>query len=223
MSEYSSEQGLQKLLESSSGSFLDQVFNHPYSLILLDEFEKANSKVHNLFLQVFDDGRLTDNSAKTISFQNALIVATSNAGSEFIRENISTQNSLPANFSKILLDFLLKQNIFRPELLNRFDGLVVFKPLSQSDILEVTKLILTELKKSLEDQKIFVDFDDSVIEKVSKEGFDPQFGARPLRRFVQDFIEDQLSKAILKDEIKKGDKLILSIDSSGKLVIGRKS
>jgi ATP-dependent Clp protease ATP-binding subunit ClpA len=223
MSEYSSEQGVEKLLDSSSGSFLDQVFNHPYSLILLDEFEKANSKVHNLFLQVFDDGRLTDNSAKTVSFQNALIVATSNAGSEYIRENISSQNSLPLNFSKILLDYLLKQNIFRPELLNRFDGLVVFKPLSQSDVLEVTRLILFELKKSLENQEIFVSFDNSVIEKVSKEGFDPQFGARPLRRFVQDFIEDELSKAILKDEIKKGDKLILSIDSSGKLIIDKNS
>lgn len=217
MSEYANSSGVEKMLDSSSGSFMDQVFNHPYSLILLDEFEKSDPKVQNLFLQILDDGRLTDNSGRTVSFANTLIVATSNAGSEFTRENISEKNSLPANFNKTLIDYLLKQNIFRPELLNRFDGLVVFKPLSQQDIQSIAKLVLSELQKSLETKDIFVTFDNPIIEKVSQAGFDPQFGARPLRRFVQDFIEDPLSRAMLEDKIRKGSKITISLNPDGSL------
>lgn len=217
MSEYSSDESMSKLLKNESGSFLDMVFNNPFSLILLDEFEKASSKVHNAFLQVLDDGRLTSDSSRTVNFQNTLIVATSNAGSEFIRENLAADNSLPPSFDKKLIEYLLTKNIFSPELINRFDQVIVFKPLSQSDVSKITELILSEFAKHMGKQDIYLTFDETVLDKVSREGFDPQFGARPLRRFVQDTIEDTIAQAILKGEIKKGDKVNLLVDSFGKL------
>lgn len=217
MSEYSSDDAVGRFIKGESKSFLDQVFNNPFSLILLDEFEKASSKIHNAFLQVLDDGRLTSDSGRTVNFQNTLIVATSNAGSEFIRESLIAGNSLPSSFDKKLIEYLLTKNIFSPELINRFDQVVVFKPLSSKDVAEVTSLILSEFAKHMEKQDIYLTFENSVLEKVSKEGFDPQFGARPLRRFVQDFIQDDIAQAILEGKIKKGDKINLSVDSIGKL------
>ena len=219
MSEYGTQEGLSKLLDSGSGGFLDKVFNNPFSLILLDEFEKSNPKVQDLFLQILDDARLTDDKGRTVNLSDTLIIATSNAGSEFIRESIGVGNILPKNFNKILIDNLLTQGIFKPELINRFDQTVVFKPLSQSEIKSVSILILEEFKKKLEVQEIYVNFDETLIDKVSKEGFDPEFGARPIRRFVQDNIENIIADKIIKGEIKKGDKLNLSIDSAGSLLI----
>ena len=217
MSEYSSDESLSKLLKNESGSFLDMVFNNPFSLILLDEFEKASSKIHNAFLQVLDDGRLTSEGGRTVSFQNTLIVATSNAGSEFIRESLTEEFTLPQLFDKKLIEYLLTKNIFAPELINRFDEVVVFKPLSERDVEQVTRLILSEFAKHMEGEDIYITFDEGVLDKVSKDGFDPQFGARPLRRFVQDFIEDRIASEILKGKIKKGDRINLSVDNLGEL------
>lgn len=217
MSEFSTDDSVSRFLKSESGSFLDKVFNNPFSLILLDEFEKANSKIMDLFLAALDDGRMTDDKTRTVSFKNALIVATSNAGSEFIRQKITDENSLPQNFDKELINELLTKNIFKPELINRFDQVVVFKPLSSKDVIEVSRLILSDFAKHMEKQDIYISFDESVVEKVSSGGFDPEFGARPLRRFVQGFIEDRIAREILEGKVKKGDKVHLSIDSTGNL------
>lgn len=218
MSEYASLESLHRLLQSDSGSFLDSVSAHPFSLILLDEFEKANEKILNLFLQVFDDGRLTDNNSKTVSFTNTIIIATSNAGGEFIRESLAGNIILK---SSQLLDYLEKKAVFSPELLNRFDQIVMFKPLSLSEIAQVTKLLLTELIGKMNEKDVVLTFDQNAIEKIASSGFNEEFGARHLRRFIQDNIEDIIAQKLISGEIVRGNKVMVSFDPSLNLVISK--
>lgn len=216
MSEYSTDDSLTRMLSTDAQSFLSQVSGHPFSLILLDEFEKANQKILNLFLQVFDDGRMTDSSGKTVSFSNTVIISTSNAGSEFIRESLINKENIT---SKSLLDFLQKKAIFSPELLNRFDEIVIFRPLDESEILQVVKLLTSEFITKISAQDITLTFDKIALEAIAKGGYDQQFGARPLRRFIQDNIEDVIAKQILSGGISRGDKVKITTDSAGKLTI----
>lgn len=218
MSEYGTSEGLTRLIQSGAGSFLDNVSAHPFSLILLDEFEKADSKILNLFLQVFDDGRMTDTTGRTVSFSDAIIISTSNAGSEFIREN--SQNPEIVNGHN-LLDYLQKKGIFTPELLNRFDGVVTFKPLNQEEIDSVTRLVLNDLSAKLAVQDIFLKINAQAVTKISHDGFDPQFGARPLRRYVQDHVEDIIAKKMLSGEFVRGDSVVVATDENSNLVISK--
>ena len=216
MSEYGTSDGLNRLLQSGAGSFLDSVASHPFSLILLDEFEKADKKILNLFLQVFDDGRMTDANGRTISFTNTIIISTSNAGSEYIRENATKSNVLT---SEALLDYLQKNGIFTPELLNRFDSVITFKPLEASEIASVTQLIINELAAKLAVQDVILTVSPKAISKISQDGYHQEFGARPLRRFIQDNVEDIIAKKILAGEIGRGDSVNVDIDTSSKLSI----
>ncbi|MCL6096751.1 MAG: ATP-dependent Clp protease ATP-binding subunit [Patescibacteria group bacterium] len=224
MSEYKGEEGIKRLLGSAPGEGsekgeIEKVYDNPFSLILLDEFEKADPKILDLFLQVLDDGRLTDNKGRTISFANAIIIATSNAGSEFIREEIQKGTKIDKNFKKNLLDYLQKQGIFKPELLNRFDEIVAFKPLGNTEVVQIIKLMLSEFQKTLKAKDIEVNFDDKIISKIALEGFDKEFGARPLKRFIQDNIEDLIAQKMLKDEVVRGDKITISTDSANNISI----
>ncbi len=224
MSEYATEEGAKRLLGSmpgeqqQPGELTDKIYDNPYTLVLMDEFEKADPKILNLFLQVFDDGRLTDNKGKTVSFANSIIIATSNAGSEFIRENIKNSNDSIANLKGKLLEELQTKGLFRPELLNRFDDVIVFKSLEKKQIVEIVKLLLNKIKKTMLDKDISVNLGSEIIEKISREGFDEQFGARPIQRYIQDNIEDVLAKALLEEKIKRGDKINLVIQN-GSIVI----
>jgi len=218
MSEFQTQDQLTRILGEKSGeeyianSLTEQVVQKPFSLILLDEFEKAHPNILDLFLQVFDEGRLTTNQGKTISFKNNIIIATSNAGSELIREKQDiTKNDL--------IDALLRNNTFKIELINRFDEVVLFKYLSEDEISKITALLLNESFKKLEDDQIKVQFDDSVIQKIVKEAFDPEFGARNIRRFIEENVESFISKLILEDTIKKGAKVLLSVDDSNDFVV----
>jgi len=226
MSEYKGEEGIKRLLgatpgEGSEKGEIEKVYDNPFSLVLLDEFEKADPKILDLFLQVLDDGRLTDNKGKTISFANAIIIATSNAGSEFIREEIQKGTKVDKNFKTNLLDYLQKQGIFKPELLNRFDEIVIFKPLGEKEVVAITKLMLVQFQKNLKDKDIEINFDDNIITKIASEGFDKEFGARPLKRFIQDNIEDLIAQKILKDEIKRGDKITVSVNLQNKISLSK--
>lgn len=223
MSEFIGEDGIRKLLgsETENGLLTEAIFDSPYSLVLLDEFEKADSKILDLFLQVFDDGRLTDAKGKTVSFTNSIIIATSNGASEFIRENVDQGVGVDKGFKQKLLEFLQTKGIFKPELLNRFDDIVVFKPLGEAEVYEIVKLMLVKVSKNLLQKDIRVSFDTKVLEKIAKEGFDREFGARPLRRFIQDNVEDLIARKLLNDEIKRGDSLIISTDLLGSIVIGK--
>lgn len=225
MSEYSDDNSLKRLLGSlpgegaAPGELTDKIFENPFSLVLLDEFEKANPQILNLFLQVLEDGRLTDNRGRTVSFSNAIIIATSNAGSEFIREEVEKGSKVDKKFQQSLVDLLQKQNIFKPELLNRFDAVVVFKPLGEGEIKEVAKHLLFEFADKMQDQEVTISFDESLLAKVVSEGFDREFGARPIRRYIQDNIEDPIAKKILKEEVKRGEKVSISVDPKGNIQI----
>ena len=223
MSEYANESGLARLLGAlpgqgdERGELTDKIHDHPASLVLLDEFEKAHPRILDLFLQVLEDGRLTDNKGKTVSFSNAIIIATSNAGSELIRESVKSGKPIDKAFEASLIENLQSNRIFKPELLNRFDDVVTFKPLSKENIQAIIKLELNKLIKALEAEDIKVSFDDTVIAKIAEEGIDDQFGARPLRRYIQNTIEDLIAKKKLKDEIGRGDKIQIGVDQSNNL------
>jgi ATP-dependent Clp protease ATP-binding subunit ClpC len=225
MSEFVGEEGIRRLLGSGpgegdeKGQLTEAVYDNPNSLVLLDEFEKADQQILDLFLQVLDDGRLTDNKGKTVSFENCIIIATSNAASEYIREEVESGVQIDHAFQQGLVDFLERKGIFKPELLNRFDDVITFKPLSQIEITEIVKLMLISVSKELTAKDIAVYFDEKIITKIVAEGFDKDFGARPLRRFIQDKIEDIIAQEILKDEIKRGDKIQVSVDTAGDITI----
>ncbi len=219
MSEYSTEESVRRLLGGIEGTkgLTDAVYEHPFSLVLLDEFEKSSSKIIDLFLQVLDDGRLTDNTGRTVSFADTIIIATSNAASEYVREEVAKGSVIDSNFQKSLLEVLQTKGIFRPELLNRFDGIIVFKPLEKEEVFQIIRLLLADLSKKMLDKDIALNFDNNLIDKIANEGFDREFGARPLKRFIQDNIEDLIAQKMLKDEIKRGDKINISVDSNNNL------
>lgn len=226
MSEFVGEEGIKKLLGSAPGEGsekgeLEMVYDNPNSLVLLDEFEKADQQILDLFLQVLDDGRLTDDKGKTVSFTNCIIIATSNAASEFIREEVGKGAQVNKAFQQNLINFLETQGIFKPELLNRFDDIITFKPLGQAEIVQIVKLMLISVAKELAAKDITVYFDEKIVGKIVNEGFDKDFGARPLRRFIQDKIEDLIAQQILRDEIKRGDKIQVSVDSSNNISLNK--
>lgn len=215
MSEYRGQEGINRLIGSPSGMddgrgrLTEAVHDHPSSLVLLDEFEKADKDVLNLLLTVLDDGRLTDARGKVISFRNTIVIATSNAGSEFIREHIKDHDSAGL-LKQELLEYLQSQGIYTPELLNRFDDTVVFDPLTGDEQIAVTKLMLSGLAKYLEQQDIHMSYDDSLLAFIAEHGANNQFGARPLRRYIQDTIEDALAKMKLQDMLERGSSVKFS-------------
>jgi len=224
MSEYKGEEGIEKLLGAAPGKgdergqLTDKVFDNPSSLILLDEFEKADREVLNLFLQVLDDGRLTDSKGRVISFANTIIIATSNAGSEYIRESIEKGIKIDNEFTLKLLNFLQTQEIFKPELLNRFDAIVEYKPLTTTELKEVVKLLLQDTFVLLKQKDITLTYDESVVDLIVKEGSNEQFGARPLKRYIEDSIENLIAKNLLENKLKRGDNVFLSVSSKGEVV-----
>lgn len=214
MSEYQDRSSADRLV----GELTEKVRAHPFSLILLDEFEKAYYSLLDVFLGIFEDGRLTDLSGRTVSFDNTIIIATSNAGAEVIREGIQESVTLHALKPK-LLDTLQRDGVFKPELLNRFDAIVLFEPLGEEEIAQVTKLLLEKVASVLGKKDITFTFDKKAIAKIALGGFDQTMGARPLRRFIQDHVENLLSQKLLRDEAKRGDTIVLSTDNANNLTL----
>ena len=215
MSEYQDKQSIFRFIGSPdgkiAGSLTEAVIQKPYCLILLDEFEKAYPDILNLFLQVFDDGRLTDNLGRTIDFTNTIIIATSNAHSEFIKTHLEAHTSfetITEELKKKLTDY------FKPELLNRFSDIIVFKTLSPSDIETIAKLQLQDLSQTLSEvQGINLVFDSQAIKKIAELGYDPVFGARPLRGVISEKIRSVLAEKILKGEINKGSTVKVTLEN----------
>jgi ATP-dependent Clp protease ATP-binding subunit ClpC len=215
MSEYQDIQGIYRLIgapagtpEAKAGGLLTSaVRDHPFSLVLLDEIEKAHPDILNLFLQVLDEGWLTDSLGRKVKFNNTIIIATSNAGAELIRECLKEGLS-PSDIGKKLWDYLQKKGLFRPEFLNRFTAVVTFNPLTPLEVEKITGFLVSKLAKNLEEEKgIFLEIEGEAIAKLAKIGFDPMLGARPIQRVIQKKIEDILVKKILAGEIKRGDTL----------------
>ena len=202
------------------GQLTEAVRRRPYSVILLDEIEKAHPDVFNILLQVLDDGRLTDNKGRTVNFNNTIIIMTSNTGAYHINEAYSKSKSV--NYSKIKTMVLneLKAS-FRPEFINRIDETIVFNSLSESVIAKIVKIQVEELNKILVDKEIKLEISKYAVEYLSKKGYEPQYGARPIKRLVQKEILNGLSKELLKGNIKKGDHLL--IDSFNDSIVFRKN
>lgn len=208
MSEYQTVDSINRLIGSGDnpGELTDSVKNRPYCLILLDEFEKAEPKILNLFLQVLDDGRLTDASGETTDFTQTIIIATSNAGSLIIADGLNQGKNIDG-IEKQVKEELLR--IFKPELINRFDEIVSFKPLSHEDLKKIVKIKLSWLKDIMKKQGYLIEFKEEVLDKLSVIGFDPMLGARPLRRVIQDTIEAKLSRMVLEGNLPKGEKVFV--------------
>ncbi|MEK7192230.1 MAG: ATP-dependent Clp protease ATP-binding subunit [Patescibacteria group bacterium] len=206
MSEFQEKSSVNRLLDNLTAAIKEK----PYSLILLDEFEKAHGDILNLFLQVFDDGRLTDSAGKTADFQNTIIIATSNAHSDFIKSSIESGKDIKS-ISEELKSKLV--NYFRPELLNRFSGIIVFKNLSRTDLRIITRIQLRDLANQLrETNSIDISFDDLAADKIMELGYDPVFGARPLRAVISEKIKGVLAEKILRKEIGRGSIIKVSYD-----------
>ncbi len=213
MSEYQNIQDTERLLGSTTqeGLFTTQVRENPFSLILLDELEKAHPNILNLFLQVVDEGHITDGIGRKVSFQHAIIIATSNAGSQLILQALKDQKDF-AILKEEIIDYLFKEGIYRPEFINRFDAMVLFKPLSQEHLLKIVDLMLSKLKKNLAERGIDFAVTQPLKEKLAELGYDPKFGARNLKRIIQDKVENVFAVALLEDKLQRGDKVEMQED-----------
>jgi ATP-dependent Clp protease ATP-binding subunit ClpC len=194
---------------TEGGDLTQPIREHPFSLILLDEIEKAHPDVLNLFLQLLDDGRLTENTGRTVQFRNTIVVATSNAGSQEISRLIG-EGIKPDELPKQMLSLLTQS--FKPEFLNRFDAIIPFSPLTQNEAQSVTTLLLQAVIATAAEQNITLTFTDDAIVYLTEVGYDPQMGGRPLRRVIQDKVEALLAKRILSGETPKGSSLEISGD-----------
>jgi ATP-dependent Clp protease ATP-binding subunit ClpA len=212
MSEYQTVGSVEKLIGSSSdlsdtsggGILTEAVKRRPFSLILLDELEKANKNVLNLFLQVFDDGRLTDNLGRTVDFTNTIIIATSNAGSKVISKMVIDKESSNERIFQMLEPYLLQS--FTPEFLNRFTAKIVFRSLSQKDVMAIARLQVNNLAYRLDKaQGIKLEVSDEALKKLSDLGYSAEYGARFLQRTIQEKVENLVAVKFLKGEIKRGD------------------
>jgi ATP-dependent Clp protease ATP-binding subunit ClpB len=179
------------------GQLSEAVRRKPYSVVLFDEIEKAHHDVFNVLLQVLDDGRITDGQGRTVDFKNTVIIMTSNIGSQFISEEESREAR-----SRLVMDALRAH--FRPEFLNRVDEIIIFDRLSEDDLKKIVEIQLSRLTKRLEQQKITLDLSDSAKELIAREGYDPVYGARPLKRTIQKEILDPLSIDILEGKVREG-------------------
>ncbi len=219
MSEYQEKTSINRLIgfsgDNQGGQLTEAVRSNPSSVLLLDEIEKAHPDILNVFLQVMDDGRLTDATGRTVDFTNLIIISTSNAGTGFIQEEIKKKTSVE-KITEVLVQEKLKP-YFRPEFLNRFDGVIVFKPLSKEDLKKITKLLLKKLTRQIEEKGINFKATEEAIEEIVIAGYDPAFGARPLRRVLQNQVSDSLAKLLLTKKITRRDTVIL--DKGGELKI----
>jgi ATP-dependent Clp protease ATP-binding subunit ClpC len=221
MSEYQTANAINRLIGAppgtgeyeEGGEFTEKVRQNPYALILLDEMEKAQQKVQEAFLPVLDEGIIEDVTGRKIIFTNTIIIATSNAGAEFIRESIKEQAPIE-NLKKTLLEKLQREGVFKPEFLNRFDDIVVYKPLSESEITQVVSLLIKELEGRLKKQDVSIAVDPTALEWIAKSGYDPTYGARPLHRFIADNLEEKIAEKILAGEIKRGSGIKISIQNN---------
>ena len=207
MSEYMESHSVSKLIGSppgyvgydDAGQLTEKVRRNPYSLILFDEIEKAHSDVFNLLLQVLDDGRLTDSQGRVINFDNTIIIMTSNAGSNLNSNGIGF-NREESSLVDARVEAALKQT-FRPEFLNRVDETIIFHELNKNELLQIVDLMLSEITDELAEKNIFITFDKKVKEYILEKGYEPKYGARPLRRAIQKYIENELAECLLKNEL----------------------
>lgn len=225
MSEYMEKHSTSRLVGSppgyvgydEGGQLTEKVRRKPYSVVLLDEIEKAHPDVFNILLQVLEDGRLTDSKGRTVDFRNTILIMTSNVGADTLKRNkylgfnVQDEGQDYKDMKGKVMEELKKA--FRPEFLNRIDEIIVFHSLEKKHLKNIVTLMADQLVKRLVEQEIELDISDSAIEKIAEEGYDPEYGARPLRRAIQKQIEDRLSEELLKGNIQKGQKVFLGFEN----------
>jgi ATP-dependent Clp protease ATP-binding subunit ClpC len=211
-----------------AGQLTEAIRRRPYSIIVFDEIEKAHPEVHNMLLQIMEEGQLTDARGHKVDFRNTIIVMTSNIGAEEIRRSGSLGFALKRDekveekenyedMRKKLLDSLRK--VFRPEFINRLDSVVVFHPLNQEQILKIVRLELQKVSDRLAEHSLSLRASNAALELLAKEGYQPEMGARPLRRVIQDKVEDILSDAVLSHEFEDGDAVLVDVNKDGQIVL----
>ncbi len=210
MSEYQEQNAVQKFIGApgESGMLTEAVREKPFTLLLFDELEKSHPQIRDLFLQMLDDGRLTDGKGRTIDFKNTIIIATSNAGAELIREALlrgTRQDVLKIE----LLDALQKGGVFRPEFLNRFDGIITFMPLTLEEVVQIIGLMIKRLEASLIKKDIRLELTEAAKIKLAKEGYSPVFGARQLERVIRERVENYLARVMLSGQAQRGSTIVL--------------
>ncbi|MCS7233012.1 MAG: ATP-dependent Clp protease ATP-binding subunit [Synergistetes bacterium] len=234
MSEYMEKHSVARLIGAppgyvgyeEGGQLTEAVRRRPYSVILFDEIEKAHPDVFNILLQILEDGRLTDGKGRTVDFRNTVVIMTSNVGAEYIRSQSSLgfTKTEEEDFERVkekIMDTV--KRTFRPEFINRLDEIIVFKMLKQEEIKKIVDIMIGKVNERLREQKMEIEVTDKAKEFLVKVGYDPIYGARPLRRAIQRYIEDPISEAILKGEFKEGDGIIVDTDGEGKeLKLSRK-
>ncbi|MCX7904326.1 MAG: ATP-dependent Clp protease ATP-binding subunit [Caloramator sp.] len=226
MSEYMEKHTVSRLIGSppgyvgyeEGGQLTEKVRRKPYSVVLFDEIEKAHPDVFNILLQILEDGRLTDGKGKTVDFRNTIVIMTSNVGAQTIKKQQTLGFAATTEKEKEDSYERMKQNVmedlkktFRPEFLNRIDEIIVFHQLEDKDIEKIAELMLKSVIKRLKDLEVEITYNEDVIKHLSKQGFDPTYGARPLRRAITKAVEDKLSEEMLKGNIKRGDKVLMKV------------
>jgi len=226
MSEYSEKHSVSRLVGAppgyvgyeEGGQLTEAVRRKPYSVVLLDEIEKAHPEVFNTLLQVLDDGRLTDGQGRVVDFKNTVIIMTSNLGSHLWYDAEADSPSKMESIEKEIINAL--KNHLRPEFINRIDEIITFRPLSSEAIMSIVRIQLNRVIEKIETKEIALEVSDEAIEAIAKIGFDPDFGARPIKRVVQRKVVNELSKKLLSGEITTGDTVL--IDAFDENVVIRK-
>ena len=223
MSEYQERHSVSRLIGAppgyigydEGGQLTEAVRHKPYSVVLLDEIEKAHPDLFNLLLQVLDEGRLTDNKGRTVNFRNVIIIMTSNLGSDIIRDRMDKwNNKMPEKEEELLRKdiFMLLRKSLRPEFLNRVDEIVMFRPLNIEQIREIVKIQLERIEHMLEDYNLKLLVTEDAIDWLTEKGYDPQLGARPVKRLIQKEIVNELSKEIIGGKVSKDDNIVIDVE-----------
>jgi len=232
MSEYQEKHTVSRLIGSppgyvgydEGGQLTEAVRRRPYRVILLDEIEKANPEVFNSLLQVLDDGRMTDGHGRTVDFKNTVIIMTSNAGVELIKREsaigFSTKKDMAkaqkSNYEEMKEKVMIEvKKTFRPEFLNRLDEIIVFHELNEEQLRQVVDLLAKDLQKRLAERKLSVEITEKAKSWLAKEGYDPVYGARPLRRALEKYVENPLAVKVLGGEFKEGDTIVVDTGDDG--------
>lgn len=221
MSEYMEKYSVSRLIGAppgyvgydEGGQLTEAVRRKPYSVVLFDEVEKAHPDVFNVLLQVLDDGRITDSQGRTVDFKNTIIILTSNIGSTYLLDGIDDKGNIKEGVEELVMGDL--RNSFRPEFLNRLDEIIMFKPLNKENIGSIINLLINDVNRRLEDKELKVVLTDSAKDFIVEHGFDPMYGARPLKRYVQKSVETLAAKLILAGNVSTGDNIVIDCENNG--------
>ena len=219
MSEYMEKHSVSRLIGAppgyvgyeEGGQLTEAVRRKPYSVVLFDEIEKAHPDVFNVLLQVLDDGRITDSQGRTVDFKNTILIMTSNIGSSYLLDGIDETGEITAQAENYVMNDLRAH--FRPEFLNRLDETILFKPLTKSDIRSIINLLLADLNKRLSDKELRLEMTDEAKDFITENGYDPVYGARPLKRYVQKHVETLAARIILQGDVISGDTIVITVEN----------